>query len=127
MVSPISHSILVVEDEVLIRIVAADDLVQAGFEIIQAGTADEALRVLQSSIKIDLLVTDINMPGTLDGLQLARVVRANWPHIKIIIHSAQASIGLASIPADAYLTKPCLPALLIDTVNHLLGIRNVRP
>jgi CheY-like chemotaxis protein len=127
MASPIPHSILVVEDEVLVRIVAVDDLVQAGFQVIQAGTADEALKVLQSSIKIDLIVTDINMPGPLNGLQLARVVRANWPHIKIIILSAENPIALASIPADAFLTKPCSPALLVDTVDQLLGIRNVRP
>jgi two-component system, response regulator PdtaR len=127
MASPIPHSILVVEDEVLVRMVIADDLLQAGFQVIQAATADEALKVFQSSIAIDLIVSDIDMPGTLDGLQLARVVRANWPATKILIYSGKNPIGLASIPVDAFLTKPCSPALLIDTVDHLLGIRNVRP
>ena len=69
-----SHNILLVEDEVFARLATADDLMNAGFQVIQAATADEALKLLQSSAKIDLVVTDIVMPETLDGCDLANLI-----------------------------------------------------
>ena len=125
MAATVPHTILVVEDEVLIRLMLADDLIQAGFQVIQAANAEDALKILQSSVKIDLVLTDIQMPGSLDGLDLARRVRARWPGLKTLILSAQHA-GPARSAADAFLSKPYRVAELIDCVNQLLGGPNVK-
>ncbi len=83
-----SAIILVVEDEVLIRMMMATELRAAGFAVLEAANADEALKVLRSSEPVDLMVTDIRMPGTMDGIRLAALVRGMWESIKIIIASA---------------------------------------
>jgi len=121
------HVILLVEDEVFIRLAMADDLMKAGFQVIQAATADEALKLLQSAIKVDLVLTDIIMPGTLNGCDLASMVHASWPAIKVIIVSGQYRGALAITPADAFVPKPYFLPLLIGTIHRLLGISNVNP
>jgi two-component system, response regulator PdtaR len=123
----VPDSILVVEDEVLIRLMIADDLMQAGFQVIQAGTGDDALKVLRSSVKVDLLLTDIHMPGGLDGLQLAAEVRANWPAVKIVILSSQRPVGLVPTLADGFVGKPYRDQDLFNCVNQLLGRANDQP
>jgi CheY-like chemotaxis protein len=122
-----SHNILLVEDEVFARLAMADDLMNAGFQVIQAATADEALKLLQSSAKIDLVVTDVVMPGTLDGCDLADLIHANWPTIKVIILSARYHGALATTPADAFVAKPYFLPLLIGTMRRLLGISDLDP
>ena len=81
--------ILLVEDEILIRLAMADDLRQAGFIVVEASNADEAISVLNSTPDIALVVTDIRMPGRIDGVGLANWVRRHAPHIKIAIASAR--------------------------------------
>jgi CheY-like chemotaxis protein len=127
MPAPGPHSILVVEDEALIRMMIADDLRQAGFKIIEAANADDALKVLQTSVKVDMVLTDIRMPGSLDGLELARRVRANWPKLKILIVSGEPRSTLAGTPADAFLGKLYRRTELIDYINQLLGKQNDQP
>jgi two-component system, response regulator PdtaR len=122
-----SHSLLLVEDEVFARLAMADDLMNAGFQVIQAATADEALKLLQSSAKIDLVLTDIFMPGTLNGCDLADLIHANWPTIKVIIVSARYYGVLATTPADAFVAKPYFLPLLIGAIHRLLGISDVDP
>src|SRR5205823_5789281 len=80
-------TVLVVEDEVLIRLMIADELRKQGLNVIEACSADEALSVLQSSVPVGLLVTDLHMPGKLNGLALARIVRRTFPMIKIVVSS----------------------------------------
>ncbi|MBV8187554.1 MAG: response regulator [Alphaproteobacteria bacterium] len=78
--------ILVVEDEVLMRAAAADHLRQAGYDVMEAGNADEALRLLQK-VEIDVVLSDIAMPGSLDGLGLIRWLRRHKPQVKTIVTS----------------------------------------
>jgi CheY-like chemotaxis protein len=127
MPAPGPHSILVVEDEALIRMMIADDLRQAGFKIIEAANADDALKVLRTSVKVDMVLTDIRMPGSLDGLELARRVRTNWPKLKILIVSGEPRSTLAGAPADAFLGKLYRRTELIDCINQLLGKQNDQP
>jgi len=122
-----SWRILVVEDEVLIRLMIADILMQAGFHVIQAASADEALKVLHSSVGVDLVMTDIRMPGSLDGLELARRVRANWPSLKVVILSSEYPDALANARADAWICKPFRPTDVVDHIKQLLGPRNDTP
>src|SRR5947209_2683162 len=85
--------VLVVEDEVLVRVAAAHQLRSLGYTVIEAGNASQALEVLQSSISIDLLFTDIMMPGLLDGADLARAVVSEYPATKIMLTSAAMQHG----------------------------------
>jgi two-component system, response regulator PdtaR len=111
-----------VEDEVLIRLMIVDDLTAAGFAVVQASTADEALKLLRSVTDIALVVTDVRMPGTMNGLELARRVRADWPKAKIALLSGNHEPVLPEHTADAFVGKPYWPPHLIGCVNKLLGI-----
>src|SRR5881392_3025453 len=106
--TPESATVLVVEDEVAIRLMIADELRMAGFRVIEAANADEGLSVLQTIERVDLMITDVRMPGSMDGLGLADRVRTNWPAIKIIIASAHPSECKGR--GDAFFDKPYDPA-----------------
>ncbi|SRR5258708_72865 len=83
--------VLVVEDEMMLRMRAVDIVEDAGFTPIEAVNADDAFAVLESRSDISLLFTDIQMPGTMDGLKLAHAVHARWPSIKIMLVSGQVT------------------------------------
>jgi two-component system, response regulator PdtaR len=85
--------VLVVEDESLVRMNALAMVEEAGFEAIAASDADEAIRLLESRSDIRAVFTDIQMPGSMDGLRLARVVRDRWPPVALIITSGQTSVS----------------------------------
>jgi CheY-like chemotaxis protein len=74
--------VLVVEDETLIRLDIADCLAEAGFDTLEAANADQAIRTLENRPDIRLILTDVNMPGKMIGLELAALVRLRWPPIK---------------------------------------------
>jgi len=111
--------ILLVEDEILIRLAMADDLRQAGFIVVEASNAEEALSVLNSTPDISLVLTDIRMPGRMDGVGLANWVRRHAPRIKIAIASANIESGMDRA-FDAVFSKPVLPSQLIASVRKLL-------
>lgn len=113
-------TILVVEDEVLIRLMIADALREQGFSVVEASNGDEALTVLQSSLPVDLLLTDIRMPSKMDGLVLARVARAARPDLKLIIASSQRADGDFADIADAFFCKPYDVNVLVGRVKTLL-------
>ena len=82
-----SRIILAVEDDVLVRAVAANYLRGRGFEVIEAGDAHEAVRVLAAAVPVDLVLSDVQMPGSMDGVGLAQWVRRERPELKIILTS----------------------------------------
>src|SRR6202521_2848224 len=90
--TPVPPKVLVVEDEMMLRMRAVDIVEDAGFTPIEAVNADDALAILESRSDIDLLLTDIQMPGTIDGLKLAHAVHARWPSIKIMLVSGQVTL-----------------------------------
>ena len=94
--------ILVVEDEALVRLAAVGMLEDAGFRMIEAVNADEALELLAADSDIQLLFTDINMPGTINGLALARQVHDRWPHIGIMVASANRVPQSEDLPAGSW-------------------------
>jgi CheY-like chemotaxis protein len=75
-------AVLIVEDEALIRMDTASLIEDAGFKVHEAGNADEAIRILELHDEIRLIFTDVNMPGSMDGLKLAHYVRGRWPPVK---------------------------------------------
>jgi CheY-like chemotaxis protein len=93
--------ILVVEDEALVRLAAVSMLEDAGFRMIEAVNGDQALELLTADSDVQLLFTDVNMPGTINGLALARQVRARWPHIGIMVASAKQVPQLEELPAGS--------------------------
>src|SRR6266436_2876818 len=99
--SPALRAILVVEDEMLLRMRAVDMVEDAGFTAVEAINADDALAVLESRSDIELLFTDIQMPGSMDGLKLAFAVHERWPPIKIILVSGELKLSKIDIPADS--------------------------
>lgn len=100
--------ILVAEDEIVIRMMVVGELICAGFKVIEAGHAEEALAILRSQAsKIHVLFTDIRMPGLLDGLALAHHARLHWPWIALLVASGTDKPRAAELPRDSrFLSKP---------------------
>ena len=114
-------AILVVEDETLIRIWAADLLEENGFSVLEAKDADAALIVLESRPDVKLLFTDVQMPGSLNGMELAQEVHARWPHVLLVITSGRERPSRAEIPDDGrFVPKPYNAEQLLREVNDLL-------
>lgn len=113
-------TVLVVEDEVLIRLMIADALRSEGLTVIEASSGDEALSVLQSALPIQLLLTDIRMATELDGLALARAARAARPGLKLVVASSQVSSNEVAGLADAFFRKPYVVNLIVDRIKSLL-------
>jgi CheY-like chemotaxis protein len=118
---PERPTVLLVEDEVLIRLMIADELRGQGIHVVEASNADEALTILESVLPVDLLFTDIRMPGRIDGLGLARLVRERYPEIKRIISSSHQPEGYTRDTADAFIFKPYDLSAVVDQVEKLLA------
>ena len=104
---PGQQSVLVVEDEPVIRALAMEIVAEAGFEGVEAQNADEALSILESRTDIGVVFTDINMPGSLDGLRLANRIRDRWPPIEIILTSGKHLPNARDLPTGAvFIPKP---------------------
>lgn len=98
-------TILVVEDEILIRLDLADTLREGGYRVYEAADAQEALALMQAIDAIGLVITDVRMPGELDGLDLVRRIRAQWPGVPVVIASAHWQSGNEHL-ADCSVAKP---------------------
>ena len=99
-------TVLVVEDEPLLRYALASELDAAGFRVLEAGNTAEAETVLAADSPVDVLVTDVQMPGPRDGMVLARMVRDQWPETKVIVASGRPPPDCVSAVADAFYGKP---------------------
>ena len=114
-------AVLVVEDEELVRIDNCERLEQAGFAVLEAADADEALALLEVHPEIRVLVTDVRMPGWMSGIDLARQVEKRWPEISILVTSAFYSADEGELPDNMTLfPKPFSPDRLADQVRLLL-------
>jgi CheY-like chemotaxis protein len=114
--------VLVVEDEMLLRMRAVDMVEDAGFTPVEAVDADEAVAILESRSDIALLFTDIQMPGSMDGLGLAHAVHERWPPVKIILVSGQLKAPNIDIPADSrFFGKPLKAGEMIAEIQDIIG------
>jgi CheY-like chemotaxis protein len=112
--------ILIVEDEALVRALGVGIFADAGFRVIEAMNSDEALELLEADSEVQLLFTDVNMPGTIDGLALARQVRDRWPHIGIIVVSGQVTPKPQELPAGCrFHRKPYDPNTVVRHAREL--------
>ena len=112
-------AVLIVEDEPLICIGAVNIIEDAGFEVIEAASADEAIRVLECRSDIRVVFTDIHMPGSMDGLKLAHAVRDRWPPIKIIVTSGRELIAEQDLPEGGrFFAKPYNAIQILDALRE---------
>jgi DNA-binding NtrC family response regulator len=125
--APTQHTILIVEDEILIRMSAAATLEDAGFRILEAGSAAEAMEILLANDDIDVLMTDVRMPGEMDGLDLVALVHRRHPDIRTIVVSGNTSAEDAcDAGAIGFLPKPYMAHSLVRAVTDLIQ-RNFTP
>jgi CheY-like chemotaxis protein len=113
--------VLIVEDEILIRMLLSEALRQEGYAVIEAANADEAFIVLRATPNPDVLITDVRMPGTVDGFGLAAFVRRTRPELKVIITSGHAGPDGALGLADAFLPKPYELSAIVRRIRTLTG------
>lgn len=120
----IPRIVLVVEDDIMLRMRSVDIVEDAGYTPVEAVDADEAFAILHSrSADIALLFTDIQMPGSMDGLQLAHAAHARWPQLKIIIVSGQLRPSRADIPRDSrFFGKPLVSGQIIAEMQDMIGL-----
>ncbi|TCK28087.1 response regulator receiver domain-containing protein [Ancylobacter aquaticus] len=115
-------AVLVVEDEALVRFDIADYLAEQGFEVHEAASADQALKILEAIPEIRLLFTDIDMPGSMDGLKLSAAVRKRWPPVQIIVTSGNRIAATAELPPGSlFFSKPYTPADIARSMQGLLA------
>lgn len=117
-----SPVVLIVEDEPVLRMLAVEVVEEAGFIAIEARDADEAVILLESRTDIAMLFTDINMPGSMDGLKLAHAVRDRWPPIKILVVSGKQRLQPSELPSNScFLGKPYQVTALVEELRLLVG------
>ena len=114
--------VLIVEDEFLLRMDAVEMIADAGFEVLEAGNADEAIEILEARRDISVIFTDIQLPGSMDGLKLARAVRGRWPPIKIVATSGHVDVGETDLPEGGrFLAKPYNPKQVTGVLREVMG------
>lgn len=114
--------VLVVEDEMVLRMRVVDMVEDAGYHPVEAVDADEAMSILQSRSDIALMLTDVQMPGSMSGLQLAHEVHERWPPVKIILASGQLKLSASEIPRDSrFFGKPLNSDQMIAEMRDMLG------
>src|SRR5580704_11465544 len=112
-------AVLIVEDEPLVRLGAVRAIEDAGFRVIEAANADEAIRILENRSDIRVVFTDIHMPGSIDGLKLAHAVRNRWPPIKIIVTSGRSQVSERDLPEGGrFFAKPYEPTKITNMIRE---------
>lgn len=114
--------ILVVEDEILIRMDVVDQLTGLGYSVIEASTGREALEALTTGDGVCILFTDVDMPGDLDGIMLAHEVSRTRPEIGIIVTSGKTALGEDALPEGSrFYSKPYVPATVHAAIQEMLA------
>lgn len=111
--------ILLVEDDVLVRFTTADILREAGFDVLEAVDSSEALALLITGHPLDLVITDIRMPGRMDGVQLTSVIKSTRPNLPVALLSSH--LDRTEHAADTFVSKPYDPDQLVEVVKRLIG------
>ena len=113
--------VLVAEDDVLVRVALAEELRAVGFAVIEASCADDALAYIRAGGKVDLVFSDIQMPGVLDGRQLAELIARDHPGIPVILTSGDIQLG-AGLPTELFVAKPYRIPHTVTLFFSVLGL-----
>ena len=117
-------TVLIVEDELLVREVAAAEFADAGFTVVEAADGDAAIARLDGSIAVDVLFTDIRLPGSVDGWAIARHARATFPTMPVIYATGFPGDGVAIVDGGRFVGKPYLPTAIIAMAQAMLAGAN---
>jgi CheY-like chemotaxis protein len=118
--TPKKPVVLVVEDEPLIRLMAMDLIEDGGFDVVPVADAGEAVRILEKRLDIRIVFTDIDMPGGMDGIRLAALIRERWPPIEIVVTSSHMHITQEQMPPrGVFLSKPYDGGELVTLLRSL--------
>jgi CheY-like chemotaxis protein len=114
--------VLVVEDEPILRMDISDQLQDLGFKVLEAANADEAIDMLAANGDIQVMFTDVDMPGgSMDGLRLAAAVRDRWPPVRIIVTSGYRRVGLDDIPhGSRFFGKPYQSGAVAEAIREMV-------
>ncbi len=116
--------VLLVEDEPLVRLTQVDILKESEFWVVEAQDADEAFELLKSRPEIDAILTDVDMPGSMDGFEFARLVRQGWPEVAVLVISGKTGPGPGDLPPNAtFLHKPIMPDDLVAALHDVMAKR----
>lgn len=119
MANAVKPTVLVVEDEELLRLVVADELGEAGFEVMEADDGERALQLLKTQGCVDLLFTDIRMPGPLSGWEVAEQARSLCPDLRVIYATGFSEDAPRLVPGGRFFKKPYRPTAIIDAARDL--------
>lgn len=127
--NPAQQTILVVDDEILVRMVVADYLRECGYKVIEAASADEALLILhRTEIAIDIVFSDVEMPGSMDGFALSSWLRQNRPELDIILTGTLPRVAnsAAALCDEGPIPKPYAPQSVVERIRRLIAVRDTR-
>jgi CheY-like chemotaxis protein len=114
--------VLVVEDEALVRMNAVGLLDDAGYEVLEARDADHALAILEARADIGLVFTDVEMPGTMDGIGLANIIRERWPLVLMVVVSGKAVVDETRLPGGArFFRKPYADNVIVEAMSNMFA------
>ena len=120
--------ILVVEDEPLIRLGLVSVIEEAGYVVLEAPNADAAIKLLEADSLIRMVVTDVDMPGSMDGIKLAHFVRRRWPPVKLVVISGKIGVNQGLLPEGAhFMGKPYQEAALVGLLKKMIAVEGDRP
>jgi DNA-binding NtrC family response regulator len=112
--------VLLVEDDVLVRMLIADELRNAGYAVVEAADADEALDVLGCNVGVKVVLSDVQMPGSMNGAEFAQVVRSVYPTMKVLLTSGHSGM-LDGVEHDGFFPKPCDVEQIVKRIEALLN------
>lgn len=113
--------VLLVEDELLVRLTQVEILREAEFWVVEAQDADEAFDLLKSRPDINVVLTDVNMPGSIDGFEFARLVRQGWPDVGVLVISGKVAPKPGDLPDGThFLQKPVMPGTLVEALKQVM-------
>lgn len=116
-----ARRLLIVEDEFLIRMTLSEVLADEGYEVVEAGDSDEALAAFAREPELAIMLTDIQLPGSLDGHGLAARARETRPDLPVIFMSGRPDPTAGRNPLDVHVNKPYLPSTMLAAVRRLIG------
>ena len=123
-----SAVVLVVEDTLILRMGAVRMVQAAGYETLEAEDADMAVQILESAKEIDLVFTDVQMPGTMDGVKLSHYIHGRWPLVKVIVSSGAAIPAESSLPEGCrFFAKPYRYRMVVDEMARMLSTDSQLP
>jgi CheY-like chemotaxis protein len=116
------YAVLIVEDEPILRLDIAETFISAGFRTYEAASALEAIEILEIHPEIRAVFTDVHMPGTMDGIELAHVIRKRWPPTILVVSSGNSFPAAYALPSQTtFLPKPYGDGALAETVRSIMG------